>query len=255
MMPVVLRTARRRPRHRRVGSASNMPRLLAVPGDALALQIGEMRCRAAPVRAGWRTTRALTTAPSASATLMEPIRLHGRQRWPRPNRRAGGRDRYRPFPGRPRSARALGGGQRLGDERIARAALRLMSGCGLAGCGKSFFAAHRRRLAMCGKPRIGQSVDGRRAPCAPGPHVAAISRKTRTKTTDRQSRTLRPFIWPSVGRFLHAVPVRPPLFSGRTLRRASLRNRTREPRRSLSGLPNTVAPPRKAHAGRSESAA
>ncbi|MCQ8280132.1 hypothetical protein NFI95_16945 [Acetobacteraceae bacterium KSS8] len=36
--------------------------------------------------------------------------------------------------------------------------------------------------------------------------------KTQTKTTDRQSRTLRPFIWPSVGRFLPFTPVCPSSF-------------------------------------------
>jgi hypothetical protein len=36
--------------------------------------------------------------------------------------------------------------------------------------------------------------------------------KTQIKTTDRQSRTLRPFIWPSVGRFLLSSPDRPSFF-------------------------------------------
>jgi hypothetical protein len=37
-------------------------------------------------------------------------------------------------------------------------------------------------------------------------------RKTRTKTNDRPSRTVRPFIWPSVGRFSRSSPVRPSFF-------------------------------------------
>jgi hypothetical protein len=57
-------------------------------------------------------------------------------------------------------------------------------------------------------------------------HIARAGRtlpdqpKTQTKTTDRQSRTLRPFIWPSVGRFLHFSPDRPSFFPG--ARRATL---------------------------------
>jgi hypothetical protein len=37
--------------------------------------------------------------------------------------------------------------------------------------------------------------------------------KTPTKTTDRQSRTFRPFIWPSIGRVPLAPLVRPSLYA------------------------------------------
>jgi len=58
-----------------------------------------------------------------------------------------------------------------------------------------------------------QSVEG-------AAHIARARRtlpdrpKTPTKTTDRQSRTLRSFIWPSVGRFLLFPLDRPSFFPG-----------------------------------------
>lgn len=61
------------------------------------------------------------------------------------------------------------------------------------------------------KTEDGQCVDGA-AHLARRGRTLRDRRKTQAKTTDRQSRTLRPFIWPSVGRCLRASPVRPSSF-------------------------------------------
>src|SRR5574337_1666170 len=62
------------------------------------------------------------------------------------------------------------------------------------------------------KTEDGQCVDGAAHLACRG-RTLPDQREIPAKTTDRQSRTLRPFIWPSVGRFLHAVPVRASSFS------------------------------------------
>ena len=61
------------------------------------------------------------------------------------------------------------------------------------------------------KRQVRQGIEGR-AHIAGGRRTLPDQRKTPAKTTDRSSRTLRPFIWPSVGCFPHVSPERPSSF-------------------------------------------
>jgi hypothetical protein len=66
-------------------------------------------------------------------------------------------------------------------------------------------------LGKVRKTQLQQCVEGR-AHLVPGRRTLPDQRKNQTKATAQPSRTLRPFIWPSVGWFLLSSPVRPSFF-------------------------------------------
>ena len=182
-----------------VGLGSEQPRLLAVPGDALAPQIAEMGRERRARRALWRTTRVLTVSADASGRSAAG--------WPARWRPGRGRSvERRPLPIVPLARDA--------DRRRVWAAASAWAMKGLARwLARERMRPGRRRksfsLLMAQMSReVRFSLKGLRNCRVRGLHNAGAHRGAGTKTLARNNaptvprpgRTLRPFILPSDGR-------------------------------------------------------
>ena len=210
-----------------LGLRTEQPRLLPVPGDALAPEIAEVgrerRCarrmaddagldRHQTRAAGQQTVR-LHAGDPAAAEASSAVRCA---------EHALARDA---------AAGALGGGERLGDEGLGALAARRADA---AWARLEIVLVSHRRPRQCAEKSAPAKRCGSGAPCAPGPHIAGS-----LKNPNKNNRPTEPHLaafYLALGRLVSAfLPCPPFLLPGRTLCRARLRNRALELRCSLRG--------------------
>jgi hypothetical protein len=199
---------------------SEQPRLLPVPGDALAPEIAEVSRERR--RSRRMTDHAGLDRHQTRAAGEQTVRLHARDAAAAERRALPTSEHALP---RHATAGALGGGERLGNEGLDPLAPR---GPDSAWPGLEVILFSHRQPRQCAEKPGSAKRCGSSAPCAPGPHIAGS-----LKYPNKNNRPTEPHLaafYLALGRLVSALlRCLPFLLPGRTLRHACLRIRAGEP--------------------------